>query len=67
MALEASGAMKYGRTKANLTKPEIDQTIKIPRSQERRAIPILWQNLLPEVKPHERRGRHRQSMWSTAG
>src|SRR5258707_2416240 len=66
MALEASGAMKYG-DKGNLTKPEIDKTIKLlidlKKSGQFRS---FWQNFDQSVSLMASGEVVIQSMWSPA-
>jgi putative spermidine/putrescine transport system substrate-binding protein len=66
MALEASGAMKYG-DKGNLTKPEIDQTIKILIDLKKGGqFRSFWQNFDQSVSLMASGEVVIQSMWSPA-
>jgi putative spermidine/putrescine transport system substrate-binding protein len=66
MALEASGAMKYG-DKGNLTKPEIDQTIKLLIDLKRGGqFRSFWQNFDQSVSLMASGEVVIQSMWSPA-
>jgi putative spermidine/putrescine transport system substrate-binding protein len=66
MALEASGAMKYG-DKGNLTKPEIDQTIKLLIDLKKGGqFRSFWQNFDQSVSLMASGEVVIQSMWSPA-
>jgi putative spermidine/putrescine transport system substrate-binding protein len=66
MALEASGAMKYS-DKGNLTKPEIDQTIKILIDLKKGGqFRSFWQNFDQSVSLMASGEVVIQSMWSPA-
>jgi putative spermidine/putrescine transport system substrate-binding protein len=66
MALEASGAMKYG-DKGNLTKPEIDQTMKLLIDLKKGGqFRSFWQNFDQSVSLMASGEVVIQSMWSPA-
>jgi putative spermidine/putrescine transport system substrate-binding protein len=66
MALEASGSMKYG-DKGNLTKPEIDQTIKLLIDLKKGGqFRSFWQNFDQSVSLMASGEVVIQSMWSPA-
>jgi putative spermidine/putrescine transport system substrate-binding protein len=66
MALEASGDMKYG-DKGNMTKPEIDQTIKIMQGLKKSGhFRAFWSNFDQSVNLMASGEVVIQSMWSPA-